>query len=96
MPILSATEISHALTRLPGWTVSGQNLVQSFEFADFVGAMRFVNAIAEAAERVGHHPHIDIRYNKVHLSLSSHDSGGITERDTALAAEIARISTSAS
>ena len=96
MPILSATELSQALTSLPGWRVSGQNLEQSFDFADFVGAMRFVNSIAEAAERAGHHPDIDIRYNKVHLSLSSHDSGGITERDTALAAEIARISTSAS
>jgi 4a-hydroxytetrahydrobiopterin dehydratase len=73
--------------------VSGQNLEQSFEFADFVGAMRFVNSVAEAAERAGHHPDIDIRYNKVLLSLSSHDSGGITERDTALAAGIARIST---
>ena len=93
MPILSATELSHALTNLPGWTVSGQNLEQSFEFADFVGAMRFVNSIAETAERAGHHPDIDIRYNKVRLSLSSHDSGGITERDTALAAEIAKIHT---
>jgi 4a-hydroxytetrahydrobiopterin dehydratase len=96
MPILSATELSQALTSLPGWKASGQNLEQSFDFADFVGAMRFVNSIAEAAERAGHHPDIDIRYNKVHQSLSSHDSGGITERDTALAAEIARISTSAS
>ena len=93
MPILSATELSHALTNLPGWTVSSQHLEQCFEFADFVDAMRFVNSIAEAAERAGHHPDIDIRYNKVRLSLSSHDSGGITERDTALAAEIAKIHT---
>jgi 4a-hydroxytetrahydrobiopterin dehydratase len=76
--------------------VSDRTLEQSFEFEDFVAAMRFVNSVAEAAERAGHHPDIDIRYNKVRLALSSHDSGGLTERDTALAAEIAKIPASSS
>jgi 4a-hydroxytetrahydrobiopterin dehydratase len=94
MPLLSTTELSESLSRLPGWKMSDRTLEQSFEFEDFVAAMRFVNSVAEVAERAGHHPDIDIRYNKVHLVLSSHDSGGITERDTALAAEIAKIPTS--
>jgi len=53
--------------------------------------MSFVNAAAAAAERAGHHPDIDIRYNQVVLALSSHDAGGITELDFALATEIGEI-----
>lgn len=96
MPLLSTTELSQSLSSLPGWKESDGALEQSFEFKDFVAAMHFVNSVAEAAEQAGHHPDIDIRYNKVHLTLSSHDSGGVTERDTALAADIAKIPTSGS
>jgi 4a-hydroxytetrahydrobiopterin dehydratase len=54
-------------------------------FADFREAMSFVNSVAAVAERAGHHPDIDIRYNKVKLALASHDAGGITEKDFSLA-----------
>jgi 4a-hydroxytetrahydrobiopterin dehydratase len=50
--------------------------------------MQFVNSVAEMAEGAGHHPDIDIRYNKVRLALVSHDAGGLTERDFDLAAGI--------
>jgi 4a-hydroxytetrahydrobiopterin dehydratase len=89
MPILSPAQIDASLAQLPGWQQQGGELVQSFTFPDFVAAMRFVNNVADLAEAAGHHPDIDIRYNKVRLALSSHDAGGITEKDTALAASIA-------
>jgi 4a-hydroxytetrahydrobiopterin dehydratase len=88
MPILTPAQVQESLSTLPGWQVAGNEIIQSFRFADFVEAMRFVNAVAAAAEEAGHHPDIDIRYNTVRLALSSHDAGGITERDTALAAAI--------
>lgn len=88
MSPFTTDQISESLTRIPGWKFDGSNLVRTFEFADFRDAMSFVNTVAALAERAGHHPDIDIRYNKVHLALSSHDAGGITEKDFALAAEI--------
>jgi 4a-hydroxytetrahydrobiopterin dehydratase len=90
MSPFTTDQISDSLTRIPGWKFDGSNLVRTFEFADFRDAMSFVNTVAALAERAGHHPDIDIRYNKVHLALSSHDAGGITEKDFALAAEISR------
>lgn len=62
-------------------------LVRTFTFSDFLAAIRFVNAVAEVAEAADHHPDIDIRYNKVTLALTTHDSGGLTEKDFALAAQ---------
>ncbi|GGG92554.1 hypothetical protein GCM10011586_04100 [Silvibacterium dinghuense] len=63
-------------------------MVRNFEFPDFVAAMNFVHAVAEEAEHAGHHPDIDIRYNRVRLALVSHDAGGLTHRDFDLAAAI--------
>ncbi len=91
MPAFSSVEIEQGLKAIPEWKLSDGNLVRSFSFADFREAMSFVNSVAALAERAGHHPDIDIRYNKVDLALSSHDAGGITERDFSLAAEIGRI-----
>lgn len=92
MPILTPDQISQSLAKLPGWQLQNNELERSFTFKDFVAAMHFVNAVAAAAEEAGHHPDIDIRYNKVRLALSSHDAGGITEKDTTLAARIVVIS----
>lgn len=88
MKALAKEAIELQLKSIPEWRLHNGNLVRIFSFADFVEAMRFVNHVAEAAESAGHHPDIDIRYNKVHLALSSHDAGGITEKDFSLAAEI--------
>jgi 4a-hydroxytetrahydrobiopterin dehydratase len=68
--------------------LEGDEIVRQFTFADFVEAMRFVNLVAVEAERVGHHPDIDIRWNKVQLALTSHDAGGLTDKDFALAAAL--------
>ena len=88
MPAFTPEQITESLATIPDWKLEGGNLTRTFTFADFRDAMSFVNAVAAYAERAGHHPDIDIRYNKVLLSLSSHDARGITEKDFALAMEI--------
>jgi len=86
MAVLSPKEVDLKLSSLPAWRVEAGELVRTFNFADFVAAMRFVNGVAEAAEAAGHHPDIDIRYNKVRLALVTHSAGGLTDKDFALAA----------
>lgn len=92
MPVLSDSEVQQALGSLSGWQRQGQAIQRIFEFPDFKAAMQFVNKIAEAAEQANHHPDIDIRYNKVTMSLVSHDSGGVTQRDVRMAQKINQIS----
>ena len=87
MPALSPQEIASQLSSLPAWQVEAGELVRTFQFKDFVAAMTFVNRVAELAEAAGHHPDIDIRYNKVRLGLVTHDAGGLTQKDFNLAVE---------
>lgn len=91
--VLSAAEITAALQDLPGWAARENSIERTFQFADFKGAMKFVNAIAETAEAANHHPDILINYNKVTLTLVSHDSGGVTQRDVRMARTINEIAT---
>jgi 4a-hydroxytetrahydrobiopterin dehydratase len=88
MPRLSEADIRQALGKLPGWELRGNAIERHFEFSSFVEAMKFVNRMATIAEDVNHHPDITINYNKVVLSLTSHDSGGVTERDIAFAGRV--------
>jgi 4a-hydroxytetrahydrobiopterin dehydratase len=88
MPLLSPSEIQQHLSHLQHWIQENGEIVRRASFADFVAAMDFVNSVAELAERAGHHPDIDIRYNKVRLALVSHDAGGLTQRDFDLAQSI--------
>jgi 4a-hydroxytetrahydrobiopterin dehydratase len=85
---LTPTEIEDVLRAHPEWKLEDGKLVREWTFQDFREAMAFVNRIAAIAEDAGHHPDIDIRYNRVLLSLVSHDAGGITERDAMLAGRI--------
>lgn len=85
MPKLSEADIQSELGKLPDWAEVGGQIQRTFEFADFPAAVAFVNRIAEVAEERQHHPDIMIRYNKVTLALTTHDSGGITEKDFAMA-----------
>lgn len=89
---LTDAELQTALPNLPGWTKNGIALERKYEFKDFVDAMKFVNRVADAAEAAGHHPDIQIVYNKVNLQLTSHDSGGITSRDIKMAQKLSEIS----
>lgn len=82
---LTPAEIRLGMPRIPHWTRRGAVLRRIFEFNDFVAAMTFVNSVARAAEKVQHHPDIDIRWNRVTLGLTTHDAGGLTERDFSLA-----------
>jgi 4a-hydroxytetrahydrobiopterin dehydratase len=88
MAILSSSSLKSALTSIPDWKKRGKVLTRTLEFPDFKDAMRFVNAVARAAEKMNHHPDIDIRWNKVTLNLTTHDSGGLTEMDVRLASRI--------
>ena len=85
---LSDLEIRRALGGLPGWARKGDALNKTYSFARFADGIRFVDAVAAVADRMNHHPDIDIRYTKVTFSLSSHDAGGITKRDLDLAEAI--------
>jgi 4a-hydroxytetrahydrobiopterin dehydratase len=82
---LSDAELRDLLHELPEWAIEDGMLVRFWTFADFVQAMAFVNRVADLAEQAGHHPDIDIRYNRVKLALVSHDAGGITARDATMA-----------
>jgi 4a-hydroxytetrahydrobiopterin dehydratase len=93
LPLLNETEIKEVLQQLPEWYLRGDAIRRDFEFKDFAQAMIFVNQLAEIAETANHHPDIDIRYNKVTLALTSHDSGGVTKRDLNLAHQISEFYT---
>lgn len=90
MPVspLSEAEVSSRLVSLTSWQLEDGELVRTFSFDDFRASLAFVNAVGELAEAAGHHPDIDIRYNKVRLALVSHDAGGLTVKDFDLAGQI--------
>ncbi len=91
MKKLAAAEIKSALTTVPEWRRSGKTITRTFEFKDFPAAIKFVTAVAKLAEKAWHHPDIDIRWNKVTLTLTTHDAGGLTEKDFALARQFDRL-----
>ena len=76
---------------MSGWQRNGTAIQRVFRFADFKAAMQFVNKVADAAEHANHHPDIDIRYNTITMTLVSHDSGGVTQRDVRMAGAINKI-----
>jgi len=84
---LSNDAIAKALVALPGWSREGDEIRKQYSFDDFLGSMVFVNAVAELAEAAQHHPDITINYNKVSLAMTTHDAGGLSERDISLAAQ---------
>ncbi len=85
MQKLSTEQIAEYLDDLPEWSLNGESLQRTFGFDDFVGAMAFANRIADVAQQMQHHPDIMIRFNKVTLTLTTHDAGGLTEQDFSLA-----------
>ena len=80
--------IAALLATLPGWARDGDELVRSFDRVDFNGSLAFVNAIAGAANAADHHPDLAISWGDVMVRLTSHDAGGLTDRDFALARTI--------
>ncbi len=87
--LLNQNEISAALKNLNGWAQNAKHLEKVYETKDFRAAIRLVNAIADEAESMDHHPDILLyEWNKVRITLSTHSEGGITNNDTELAAKI--------
>ena len=87
MEALSGDEVKAQLSKLNGWQIESGQLVRIFQFKSFRDSLAFVNRVGELAEQAGHHPDIDIRYNRVKLSLFTHDAGGLTLNDFDLAAK---------
>ena len=85
MDKLPQEDIEARLEAFPDWSQNGDALQRTFSFEDFLSAMAFVGHIADLAEEHQHHPDIMIRYNKVTLTLTTHDAGGLTEKDFAFA-----------
>ena len=91
-PVLTPSDVDAALEEQQlHWAHEGDELTTTVKLHDFVAALDFVRAVGDAAEAANHHPDIDIRYNKVRLVLTTHDSGGITLLDLALAGAIDRL-----
>ncbi|TVQ59109.1 MAG: 4a-hydroxytetrahydrobiopterin dehydratase, partial [Phycisphaerales bacterium] len=80
---LTEDQIKHELDALREWSEINDAIQRTYQFKDFAQAMAFVNRVADHAETMDHHPDILVRYNKVSLTLSTHDAGGITEKDFA-------------
>ncbi len=82
------------MSAVPHWSRTGDLIERTFTFGDFLASMRFVNRVAVEAERTQHHPDILVKYNRVTLGYSTHDAGGLTEKDfgAALAADAASVS----
>jgi len=89
MPLPLSESESHArLARLPGWQIRDGRLWREYGFESYLDGVAFAGRVAELAEAADHHPDILIGYRRVTLTLISHDAGGLTERDFALAARI--------
>lgn len=85
---LSNNDIATHLADLEGWQQAGKGITKTFDCDDFSHAMDFVTHVGDVAEEHDHHPDIDIRFNKVILTLTTHSEGGVTEKDIDLAREI--------
>ena len=92
MPKLEDNQIAPAIAAVPQWQRQGDAIARTFQFKDFPAAMKFVDAVAVAAEQAWHHPDIDIRWNKVTLTLTTHDAGGLTRKDFDLARQFDQLS----
>jgi 4a-hydroxytetrahydrobiopterin dehydratase len=91
MALLDDQEIETRLEVLAGWQRKGDEIVRDFTFDDFVGSVKFVDAVVGPAEHMGHHPDIAISWNTVTVSISTHSEGGLTAADFELAAELDKL-----
>lgn len=89
--LLTEAEIQENAKVLSGWTVENSKLQTTRRFKDFIQAIEFVNKLVQPAESAGHHPDIEISYNKVKIILTTHDAGGLTQTDFDVARVISQI-----
>lgn len=85
---MPSKEVRESLAKVPGWLLDGKKIRREYVFKDFVEAMEFVNEVAALAEEEGHHPDIQIHWNKVLIELWTHSVGGLSENDFIVAAKI--------
>ncbi len=85
MPVLTTKQVDLHLKAVPNWSKRAQVILRTFKFMGFMKSIDFVNRIARKAQKMDHHPDIEIRFNKVTLRLTTHDEGGITKKDVSLA-----------
>jgi 4a-hydroxytetrahydrobiopterin dehydratase len=85
MSALTAKQISLHLKTVPAWTKRAQTIGRTYKFEGFLASIAFVHHIAKRAQKTNHHPDIDIRFDQVKLTLTTHDAGGLTEKDFTLA-----------
>jgi 4a-hydroxytetrahydrobiopterin dehydratase len=85
MPALTTKQVRLHLKAVPNWSKRAHTILRTFKFDGFSKSIEFVNRVARKAQKADHHPDIDIRFNKVTLALTTHDEGGITEKDFSLA-----------
>jgi 4a-hydroxytetrahydrobiopterin dehydratase len=86
--LLSDSEIESRLGELNGWERQGEAIVKTFELADFVGSVQFVDKLVQPAEEMGHHPDLTVSWDKVGVSITTHAAGGLTANDFELAKRI--------
>lgn len=91
MRLLNNDELVHALKQLPDWHLHEGAITKEFVFADFSAAFAFMTRVALIAEKLDHHPDWNNTYNRVHISLMTHDKGGLTTRDVELGLAIEKI-----
>jgi 4a-hydroxytetrahydrobiopterin dehydratase len=89
--LLPAPALEAALDNLPGWSVEGEELVKTYSFPSYLEGIRFVDRLAQVAEKANHHPDLRVSWRKVDVHLSTHSKGGITMLDVALAQEAERL-----
>jgi 4a-hydroxytetrahydrobiopterin dehydratase len=88
MATLGDEQVEQKLAELDGWQRDGDAITKTFDRGDFVGSVRFVDAMVPPAEEMNHHPDVAISWSEVKVALSTHSEGGLTENDFALAAKI--------
>lgn len=88
MALLSDAEIERELARLPGWERDGQAIRKSFQRGDFTGAVDFASRLVAPANEMNHHPDLEISWETVRVSISTHSEGGLTAADFALAGKV--------
>jgi 4a-hydroxytetrahydrobiopterin dehydratase len=91
MARLSDEEINERLSGLEGWQRDGEAIRREFELADFKGSVDFVNRLTPEAEEMNHHPDLEISWNKVTVTISTHSEGGLTENDFELARKVGAV-----
>lgn len=89
--LLTEAEIQAGISQLEGWTLEGKEIRTTCKLKDFVDAIAFVNQLVKPAEAAGHHPDIAISYNKVTITLTTHDAGGLTALDFDMAQTISQL-----